>query len=143
MGLSCGGTQALVLGTYGDKRIKSVVCLNSGVTSPGDFLSDVVIKSELKKLVAPIIYIEGGKSDMAQKNGLDDYSLIKKTPVVMANYDAGHGGTYRESHGGAFAKMTLAWLSWQIKGKDKTDVFVKGKLADYPGWTVESKNFKN
>jgi len=143
MGQSCGGSQALVLGTCGDKRIVTTVCLNSGVTSPGDMLSDVVIKSDLKNLKGSIAYLEGGPSDLAQKNGLDDYKRITKVPVVMCNYDAGHSGTYREPHGGAFAKMARAWLDWQVKGKDNSSIFRKNKLKDYPGWTVESKNFKD
>lgn len=142
MGQSCGGIQALVLGTSGDDRIKTVIALNSGVTSPGDFLSNVVTKDELKKLQTPIAYFIGGESDIAYKNALDDYSRISHVPVVMANYDVGHGGTYREEHGGTFAGMALAWLDYVLKNKAVNEaIFTEGKLDAFAGWTLLSKNF--
>lgn len=72
-----------------------------------------------------------------------DYDRINNVPVVFANlFEGGHGGTFNEKFGGSFAKMTLDWLNWQFKGKDKSALFVDHDLSGYSGWTIKSKNFK-
>ena len=142
MGQSCGGVQALVIGTSGDKRIKTVVCLNSGVTSPGDFLSNVVLKKDLKKLSGSIAYLIGGESDIAYKNAADDFSRIGHIPVTFANTDVGHGGTYGDPHGGSFAQVALDWLDYTLKGKQEKKAVFLGKTKNYPEWTFQSKRIK-
>ena len=56
------------------------------------------------------------------KNELD---LLKTTfyklhlaerDAQMKEYLAGHGGTYRQPHGGEFRIPAIAWLDWQLKG---------------------------
>ena len=143
MGQSCGGLQALILGTSGDPRIKTTIPLNSGVTSPGDGLSGMISKDDLSKLPHPICYLIGGKSDIAYPNASDDYKRISHVPVVVANLEVGHGGTYREEHGGSFADMALLWLDYRLKGKTENELIFK--YAQVPsnleGWTMVSKNF--
>jgi hypothetical protein len=74
-------------------------------------------------------------------SGLDDvlvscvggtpYMAIKKVPVVLAdNTRSGHGGTYEQTAGGANARMVLAWLDWQLKGKlENEKLFIGGDLT--------------
>ncbi len=101
-------------------------------------------KDDLKKLHAPVIYIMGGPSDIAYKNAMDDYARVDHVPIVMANHDVGHGGTYRQPHGGEFARVALAWLNWQLKGdNDAAAQFLKKEsgLRVDPKWTIDLKNF--
>jgi len=52
----------------------------------------------------------------------------------------GHGGTYREPHGGEFTIVALAWLDWQLKGSKQGKKMFKGKRYDLlkrKGWTIE------
>jgi hypothetical protein len=79
-----------------------------------------VKKEDLQKLHSPVVYIDGGKTDMAYENGEDDFTKISKVPVAIAHLDgAGHGGTYMQPNGGEFGKVAVAWLKWQLKG-DRT-----------------------
>jgi len=143
MGQSCGGLQALIMGTMGDPRIKTTVALNSGANNPGDLLDKMITKEDLKKLTAPIIYVLGGSTDMATPNGSDDYRLIEHVPAVAALYEAGHMGTYAEPHGGTFAKLTRAWLNYQLKGDKRQEALFRYGVTgnEYEGWTIHSKNF--
>ncbi|MBQ2192326.1 MAG: alpha/beta hydrolase, partial [Prevotella sp.] len=65
-------------------------------------------------------------------------------PVAFANLShSGHGGTFAEEYGGSFSKLAICWLDWQLKGKSaNSSIFRQLKLADFTGWTIESKNFK-
>jgi len=143
MGQSCGGLQALIMGTMGDSRIRTTVALNSGANSPGDLLDKMITKDELKKLTAPVIYVLGGTTDIATPNGSDDYRLIDHVPAVVASYEAGHGGTYAEEHGGTFGKLTRAWLNYMLKGDPRREaLFRYGQTgSEFEGWTIHAKNF--
>jgi hypothetical protein len=64
-----------------------------------------VSKDQLAKLHAPIVYIIGGKIDIAYLNAADDFAGIDKVPVFMANREVGHyPATYLEPRGGAFGE---------------------------------------
>ena len=100
-------------------------------------------KDQLDKLHCPVIYILGGESDIAYNNGMDDFRRINHLPVIAANLDVGHGGTYRQPHGGDFAKVATAWFQWQLKNDNKAANMFMGEpcgVAKMPGWTVEKKN---
>jgi hypothetical protein len=75
---------------------------------------------------------------------MDDYRLIKHVPACIANFPVGHGGTYRQPHGGEFSVVALAWLDWQLKGDKEAAKMFTGKkpgLASRKDWTFE-KNKK-
>ena len=79
---------------------------------------------------------------MAYPNAELDFERIDHVPVAITNLDAGHMGTFGEKYGGSFAKMAIQWLDWQFKGKkNNAAVFLNQDLAQFPGWTVKSKNF--
>jgi hypothetical protein len=86
----------------------------------------------------------GGKGDIAYENARQDYKAIKKVPVVFADMPkAGHGATFAQPFGGDFAKMSVRWLDWQLKGQEQNaKLFLEADVKEFPEWTMESKNFK-
>lgn len=143
-GMSCGGLQTLEVA--GDPRVSTVVVCNSGILSnPGSGMSGMpsLTKDQLGKLHTPTLYMLGGEKDIAYNNGMDDYKRINHVPVFMANMDVGHGGTYRQPHGGEFARVATAWYQWQLKGDSAAGKLFTGEpagLAQSPTWRIEKKN---
>ena len=145
MGMSCGGLQAIAIS--GDPRIDTTVVCNSGILpTPSPMAAMPALKKDdLQKYHAPVIYIMGGPTDIAYKNAMDDYSRVNHVPIVMANHDVGHGGTYRQPHGGQFTRVALAWLNWQLRndataGQQFLDK--NSELRQDSKWTIETKNFE-
>ena len=146
-GMSCGGLQTLY--NCADPRIKTMMICNSGLfkqSNRGQAVGGMPMpeKSKLKEIHTPVIYILGGKEDIAYENGMDDFHLINHVPACAANYPVGHGGTYRQAHGGEFSVVALAWLDWQLKGDKQAAKMFNGKdclLSKREGWTIE-KNAK-
>ena len=144
-GFSCGGVQAIDLATS-DNRVKALIVQNSGLFPDGGPKTPGMDtpKSALAKLRMPVLYIQGGPSDIAWANGRDDYERIANVPVAMVGLPVGHGGTYFDPHGGAAAAVALDWLEWQLRGdKDASRSFLGAncRLCTVPGWTIERKGF--
>lgn len=136
-GQSCGGAQ--VMNIAGDERVKTYMMFNSGM---GEMSMAGASAASFKKLNGPVLYVEGGESDVAYNNGLIDYEAINNVPVAFANLlEGGHMGTFSEEYGGSFARMALNWLDWQLKGKDSSDIFLNANLEGFPGWSMKTKNF--
>ena len=146
-GMSCGGLQTLY--NCADPRITTLMICNSGLfnrENAGSAVGGMPMppKAKLKEIHSPIIYILGGKEDIAYENGMDDFHRISHVPACAANFPVGHGGTYRQPHGGEFSVVALAWLNWQLKGDRKSAKMFKGKKCTLPKrdrWTLE-KNAK-
>ena len=142
-GMSCGGLQTLY--NCGDPRIKTLMICNSGLFKQENVAQAVggmpmPPKSKLKEIHTPIIYILGGKTDIAYENGMDDFHRIDHVPACATNFPVGHGGTYRQAHGGEFSVVALAWLQWQLKGdKDAAKMFIGADcdLLKRKDWTIE------
>ena len=100
----------------------------------------------MNKLHGPLAYFNGGPKDIATPNAEADFRAIKSLPVFFASCDVGHGGTYRQTNGGVFGVVGVAWLKWQLKGDMEA---AKMFLGDPPGlaadkkWTVKAKNLKS
>lgn len=145
-GMSCGGLQTLEVAA--DPRITTVGVFNSGILpSPGSGMPGMPAlgKAQLEKLHAPTLYLLGGASDIAYKNGMDDFRRIDHVPVFVANMDVGHGGTYGEPHGGEFARVAAAWYRWQLKGDVEAGELFAGSpagLSKSPHWTTAKKNME-
>jgi hypothetical protein len=143
-GMSCGGLQTLEIAP--DPRVTTAVVCNSGILpSPNTGMPGMpsLAKDQLKKLHSPTLYMLGGESDIAYKNGMDDYKRIDHVPVFVANMDVGHGGTYQQPHGGEFARVATAWYLWQMKGdKESSKMFIGDDcgLCTDSNWKFESKN---
>ena len=144
MGYSCGGIQALIMGTLGDKRIKTVVGMNTGAFIDGGPLNGMITKDDLQKLTTPIIYMLGGEKDDAAPNGRDDFKRINHVPVVLSTYPSvGHTATYQDHQGGAFGQMARTWLDYQLKGKKQYENLFRysDKGNDFEGWEITQKGF--
>ncbi|MCR5413853.1 MAG: DUF3237 domain-containing protein [Kiritimatiellae bacterium] len=132
-GMSCGGLQTIR--NCADARISAVMICNSGLfVNPAAAMPGMPMpgKEKLLDLHTPVIYIMGGKKDIAYENGMDDFRRIKHVPATMANYPSGHAGTFAHPRGGAFAELARAWLDSRFKGKGGINGFRNR------GWTVET-----
>ncbi|MCR5360846.1 MAG: alpha/beta hydrolase [Bacteroidales bacterium] len=142
-GMSCGGLQTLF--NCADPRITSLMICNSGLFKVENAARAVggmpmPQKSKLDDIHTPVIYILGGESDIAYENGMDDFYRIGHVPACVANFPVGHGGTYRQPHGGEFSVVATAWLEWQLKGDKEAARMFKGKkclLSQRKDWTIE------
>lgn len=136
-GQSCGGAQ--VLANCSDPRVKTCIMVNSGI---GEFSMSGAGQNDLKDLHGPILYMEGGVSDVAYHNGIIDYENIDNVFVAFADHlTAGHVGDFGMEYGGSFAKMLTSWLDWQLKeDESKAGIFLKAELDDFPGWTMKAKD---
>lgn len=139
-GQSCGGAQ--VMATANDERLKTYIMFNSGM---GD-MDMAGANPESKRLLhGPILYVVGGEKDIASDNAQLDYERINHVPIAFTNMlDGDHGGTFDDQYGGSFAKIALKWLDWQLKGDEQqASVFLENDISSFPGWSIETKNFKN
>ena len=140
-GMSCGGLQTL--DNSADPRFKTLMIMNSGLfINPAGAMPGMPMpeKEKLQNIKVPVIYILGGEEDIAYGNGMDDFFRLKNVPAVAANLPVGHGGTYRQPHGGEFTVPALAWLQWQLQGNEEAAKMFTGSpcgLALREGWTVD------
>ena len=142
-GMSCGGLQTLF--NCADPRIKTLMICNSGLfnkQNAGQAVGGMPMpqKEKLKEIHTPIMYMLGGKEDIAYENGMDDFRRIAHVPACAVNFPVGHGGTYREPHGGEFTVVALAWLNWQLKNDKQAAKMFQGKDCDLlkrKDWTIE------
>ena len=159
-GQSCGGLEALVAAA--DRRVKTAVIMNSGIIRNMDSLPKMpgaqngrgpalpmVLPGNvdtLKKLHTPVIYIIGGKTDIAYNNSEADFRDIHGIPLFDANLNGvGHGGTIRQPYGGKFAQVAVEWLQWQLRGSRKASTNFVGPdctLCKDPAWTIKRKDMK-
>src|SRR6478736_661150 len=140
-GFSCGGLQAITAAK--DPRVSAVVLQNTGVfDTPSPISGMDVSKDALLAFHTPVLYILGGTTDIAYKNGMDDVKRIEHVPVAVANIQTGHGGTYFQPNGGAAASVAVSWLQWQLRGDKAAKARFVGKdcgLCKDPQWTLEKK----
>jgi dienelactone hydrolase len=165
-GHSCGGMQALEVSA--DPRVSTTLPMDSGLFAGGlpkmpppkkgapkegvpkagappkmRMALPTIGKDHLQKLHSPVVYIDGGKSDMAYPNGEDDFARIDKVPIAIAHLDgAGHGGTYMQPNGGEFGKVAVAWLKWQLKGDEIAEKMFAGpdcSLCKDTKWEYKKK----
>jgi dienelactone hydrolase len=160
-GHSCGGMQALEVGA--DARVSATLPMDSGLFAGGlpkmgppktgapkegaqpkmGMALPTIGKDHLQKLHSPVLYIDGGKSDMAYPNGEDDFARIDRVPIAIAHFDdVGHGGTYSQPNGGEFGKVAVAWLKWQLKGDETAKSMFSGSdcgLCKDPKWEYKKK----
>ncbi|MBR5255449.1 MAG: alpha/beta hydrolase [Bacteroidales bacterium] len=143
-GMSCGGLQTLDNAT--DPRLSTIMICNSGLfINPGTAVPNMPMpaKERLQEIEVPVIYILGGPEDIAYENGMDDFHRLVKVPAFAANYPVGHGGTYRQEHGGEFTVPAIAWLKWQLKGDAEAAKMFVGPdcgLSTREGWTIEKNS---
>jgi dienelactone hydrolase len=148
MGQSCGGLQALAVGS--DPRVRTIGVWNSGLLDDVALAARIsgappesLTKDTLAKLRVPLLYVTGEPSDVAFANADDDFMRLNQVPVVRAwRAETPHGGTYREPGGGDYTPVALAWLRWQLQGDTSAASMFKGPdcgLCRQPGWSIRRK----
>ncbi|RAK52167.1 hypothetical protein [Phenylobacterium deserti] len=144
MGHSCGGLQALSVAA--DPRVKTAILFNSGVFTDAPPAAQGVLatpKSALERLHGPVAYINGGPTDIAYKNGVDDVGRIQHVPVFFGENGVGHDGTFWSvPNGGDYAQVAASWMAWQLKGDSTAARMFRGAdcgLCTRAGWTVRQK----
>jgi dienelactone hydrolase len=148
MGQSCGGIQAIAAAH--DPRVTTLGVWNSGAFPVAGRAWAIAAahadKEVLQTLHGSAIYVSGEPSDVAFANANDDFERINGIPIVRAwREQTGHGGTYREPNGGAFGPVAVAWLQWQLKGRQEASRMFAGPdctLCKQPDWHVASKNLE-
>ena len=145
-GMSCGGLQTLF--NCADPRVTALMICNSGLFKQSNAAQAVggmpmPPKEKLTEIHTPIMYLLGGKTDIAYENGMDDFHRIDHVPACAVNFPVGHGGTYRQPHGGEFSIVALAWLQWQLKGDKQAAKMFRGKdceILKRKDWTIEKND---
>ncbi|WP_051772342.1 alpha/beta hydrolase [Saccharothrix sp. NRRL B-16314] len=137
-GHSCGGLEALIAAQ--DRRVDATVSLNSGLFADGSFGYS---RSELSKLHAPVLYMDGGPSDIAYENTRANYNLTTVPTVLAEHPQAGHGGFitgYQMTDG---VTTFVHFLDMVLNGNQtaRTYILDPSGLASKAPWTVAKKNF--
>lgn len=136
-GWSCGGLMAEGAAASNLAALTTFMVLNSGMTS--------LNQSVINAFKTPMLVVVGGTGDQAYPNGTRDYEAVQTLPAVWMSSDVGHGGTYSQDNGGAYAQVCVNWMNWWLKG----DTGPKGKgyfvgagcgLCSNTAWTIKSKN---
>ena len=136
-GFSCGGLMSE--NSSGDPRFSAI-----GITSSGLMGANTALYA---KIHTPFKIMNGGSSDIAYQNGLNDYNAISALgiPIVyFSKTSLGHGGDLGQPRGD-FNKVNLAWLNWQLKGDtgETGKGYLTGstcKICTDSGWTTKSAN---
>ncbi|MFG1860132.1 cellulose binding domain-containing protein [Microbispora bryophytorum] len=137
-GHSCGGLEALVAAQ--DRRVKSVVSLDSGFFADGSFGYP---RSELSKLHTPVMFMDGGSSDIAYDNTRANYDLAQMPAVLAEQSQAGHVGFITGAQMSEGMTAVVQFLDMTLNGNATARSYILGSsgLAARASWTVRSKNF--
>lgn len=141
-GHSCGGMQAILLAD--DPRIKTLIVHNSGVMpSLPDNPPLMMDEERLNGLRQPTLIVLGGETDVVWKYGLRSFDRIENAPAMLLSRDVGHGGTFKQPHGGEIAQVAVAWLEWRLRGDRAAAKQFTGPdcgLCRNPAWMVRKRS---
>lgn len=144
-GQSCGGVEALVAAD--DRRVDSLAAVNTGIPTGG---FQGFPQLEVTGIKAPTLVVNGGPSDVAYQNSIDNYNLLS-TPVYLAqNPYAGHSGLWFGIRDGAGnvqmadqgVKLLTNWFDYTLNGNQTAKNYFVGEncgLCVHPDWKVQSK----
>ncbi|MBX6385373.1 MAG: hypothetical protein IRZ07_20765, partial [Microbispora sp.] len=137
-GHSCGGLEALIAGQ--DQRVKSVVSLDSGLFADGSFGYS---RAELYKLHTPVLFLDGGPSDIAYDNSRANYDLVQVPAVLAEHPQAGHVGFITGSQMTDGMTVVVQFLDMTLNGNATARAYIldPSGLAARAPWTVRNKNF--
>lgn len=147
-GRSCGGLQALHAGV--DKRVKSVLALNSGYqgTTPRNGYDP----ANLAKLKAPTLWGNGGTTDQAYANSIRDFQNSQVPSVLVEATVGGHDSMTFGLQNGEFkvaafwtgVQVAVNWLDLTLNKDREAGKFLLGPdcgVCQIPDWTAQSKGF--
>lgn len=147
-GQSCGGLEALIAGA--DDRAKTVLAFNTG------FFEDCqlgVCRSELENLHTPVLWVNGGTTDIAYQNSIDNYNLTNTPAYYAENKYAGHSGLLygiREGNGDTLMltqaeRIYVNWLDFMLNDNQEAKGYFFGgdcDLCQNPDWITRQKNWE-
>lgn len=145
MGTSCGGIEALAAGD--DSRIKSIVGLNTGFFPQKRFGFE---RSKLDDITVPTLLFNGGPTDQAFQNSIDNFDLLKSPAVLVSNPSAGHSGLVYgwSDENGSDADLMIAgytmvgdWFDYTLGADESAETRFVGPdcgLCTTEGWTVDN-----
>src|SRR4051812_25173556 len=143
MGQSCGGIQAITVAA--DPRVGSTILWNSGLFANGTLGAT---KDALTKLHGPTAWLNGGPSDIAYQNSLDDYAKAPATvPAVLGSYgDVGHVGLWYsgDARNAEMATVAKHWVDASLYDDAAAKAQFVGPncgLCTGTPWKLESKNW--
>jgi hypothetical protein len=142
-GQSCGGLEALHASA--DPRVKSTILWNSGAFATGGLGG--ASKADLAKLHGPTAWLNGGPSDIAYQNAVDDYAKVPDTvPAVLGSYgNVGHMGLWTNTALSAqMATVSRNWVDATIYGDAAAKAQFVGSncgLCSGTQWKLQSKNW--
>lgn len=143
-GHSCGAMQAMVVAD--DPRVKTVIINNVGLQrSIPDRPLLAMSEDRIKGVRQPVIFFLGGESDIIWKYGLASFDQVPGRPAILASREYGHGGTFNDSHGGEIARLSVAWLDWQLRGERSAAAPFAGPdcgICKDPAWTIRKKGLR-
>lgn len=116
-GQSCGGL--LAIAAAADPRVTVTFIMSSGLFTPAGR------EEKLPKIHTPIIYLNGGPTDVAYAQAIEDIAYLKElgnVPIYWANRGIGHMADILEDNGGTFGAYLTDWLRYQFFG-DQADQF--------------------
>jgi hypothetical protein len=141
-GQSCGGIQAIQAAA--DPRIKSTILWNSGLFANGTLGAG---KDALTRLHGPTAWLDGGTSDIAYANAVDDYAKVPDNiPAVHGSYgNVGHGGLFFQAgRAREMATVNRYWLDATLYNDAAAKAQFVGTncgLCSGTQWRIQSKNW--
>jgi hypothetical protein len=146
-GQSCGGLEALVAAS--DPRVGSLAAVNTGFfPTPTDGYG----RERLANIHVPTLVVNGGPTDVAYQNSIDNYNLINAPAYLASNSAAGHSGLWfgiRDGNGDVpmanqGATLLVNWFDFTLNGNSGAGQYFFGSncgLCSQQDWTVTSKNW--
>lgn len=117
-GQSCGGLQAIDAAS--DPRVTVTFIMSSGL------FSNQGRRNKLPKFHTPVIYLNGGPTDVAYTQATKDIDYLKKlnkVPVYWANRGIGHMADILQDNGGTFGTYITDWMRYQFFG-ERSEMFL-------------------
>jgi hypothetical protein len=142
-GQSCGGL--LALAAAADPRVTVTFIMSSGL------FNEEARKEKLPKIHTPVIYLNGGSTDVAFAQATLDIKMLDElntVPTYWVNSGIGHMADILTDNGGTFGKLLADWLRYQFFGDEACAALFVGDACGYcqdndpdsVPWTMQKYN---
>ncbi len=147
-GQSCGGLMTLY--AAGDPRVTVTFVMSSGL------FADAGREEFLPQVHTPIIYLNGGPTDVGYANAQKDIEFLKglaaegqfEYPILWGNRGIGHMADILTDNGGTFGAYMKDWLIYKFFDDPEAKAMFEGDNCGYcedndpssEKWTLEKFN---
>jgi hypothetical protein len=152
-GQSCGGEEALVAAA--DPRVVSLAGLNTGFFPTPLPFENGYSRANLANIHVPTLMVNGGPSDVAYQNSIDNYNLINAPAYLASTPHASHSGLWfgiRDGNGDVpmanqGVVLLVNWFDFTLNADAEAARYFFGPncgLCAQPApynWIVTSKNW--